>query len=96
MQSGGATVREYVSGGKVFGVAWQGQARPNLQQLLGPYYTRAMELVRADKIKRPGRHPISIHQSDMVIQMGGHQRGFTGRAYVPDMMPSAVRAEEIR
>jgi hypothetical protein len=96
MQSAGATVREYVSGGKVFAVAWQGTARPDLQQLLGPYYTRAMELVRADKLKRPGRHPISIHQSDIVFQMGGHQRGFVGRAYVPDMVPSAVRAVEIR
>jgi len=96
MQVAGATVREYVSGGKVFAVTWQGAARPDLQQLLGPYYARLTQEVQADKIKHPGRHPISIQQSDLVVQMGGHQRAFSGRAYVPNMMPAAVRAEEIR
>src|SRR5438874_1346274 len=39
MQSQAGTVREFVSpGGKVFGVAWQGQTLPNFQQVLGSYY----------------------------------------------------------
>src|ERR1700761_2356894 len=37
--STGSKVREYVSpSGAVFGVAWEGELPPDLQQLLGPYY----------------------------------------------------------
>src|SRR5580698_222394 len=40
----GGKVREYVSpGGAVFGVAWEGQFPPNLEQLLGPYYAQAQQ-----------------------------------------------------
>jgi hypothetical protein len=95
--TGGTTVREYISPeGKVFGVAWQGAARPDLQQLLGTYYQSVVQAVQAEKAQHPGRHPISIQQPGLVVQMGGHQRAFSGRAYLPSMMPSAVRAEEIR
>ncbi len=35
----GTVVREFASPqGAVFGVAWEGQFKPDLQQLLGPYY----------------------------------------------------------
>jgi hypothetical protein len=95
--SGGTTVREYISPeGKVFAVAWQGPARPDLQQLLGTYYETVVQALQADKAQHPGRHPISIQQPGLVVQMGGHQRDFSGNAYVPALMPSAIRAEEIR
>lgn len=94
---GGTTVREYVSPqGKVFAVSWQGPVRPDLQQLLGPYYQQAVQAVQQDKAQRVGRRPISIQQPNLVVQMGGHQRAFSGRAYLPDMVPNAVAKEEIR
>jgi len=96
MQSGAATVREYVSDGKVFAVSWQGQARPDLKQLLGSYYPQLQQAVQAEKVQRAGRHPISIQQGGVVLQMSGHQRAFTGRAYVPNMMPATVRAQDLR
>ena len=41
------TVREFVSpAGIVFGVAWEGQFTPDLQQLLGPYYQQAKQACR--------------------------------------------------
>src|SRR5512147_1895452 len=87
----GSTVREYVSPqGRVFAVAWEGPVRPDLQKLLGPYYQQAVQAVQASKAQRVGRRPISIQQPNLVVQMGGHQRAFSGRAYVPDMVPSAV------
>jgi len=95
--SAGTTVREYVSPeGKVFGVSWQGPARPDLQQLLGSYYQRASDLVQQQKSQRNGRHPISVSEPDLVVQMGGRQRAFAGRVYVPSLMPSNVTAQEIR
>ena len=93
----GTKIREYVSPeGKVFGVAWQGPARPDLQQLLGSYYARASQLVQQEKAQRNGRHPISIQQPDLVVQMGGHPRDFNGHVYVPSLTPSNVSAQEIR
>jgi len=93
----GTTIREFVSPeGKVFGVSWSGPVRPDLQQLLGSYYQRASQLVQQDKAQRNGRHPISISQPDLVIQMGGHQRAFSGHVYVPSLTPANVTAQEIR
>jgi hypothetical protein len=95
--TGGATVREYVSPeGKVFGVAWQGPQRPDLQQVLGTYYQQMVDTVRAEKMKHPGRHPVSLHTPGLVVEMSGHQRAFSGRAYVPDMVPSTVQPHDIQ
>lgn len=89
----GTTVREFVSPeGKVFGVAWQGQTLPNFQQVLGSYYDQF-----ASNVPRQRKHgPITVRTPGLVVQSGGHMRALTGRAYVPEMMPSGVKAEEIQ
>jgi hypothetical protein len=87
------TVREYVSAGKVFGVVWQGAGHPDMRQLLGSYFE---QYERAIQNKRPGRGPLTVQQPGLVVQSAGHARSFVGRAYVPDMLPSDVRAEDIR
>src|SRR5690348_16164022 len=94
MQIGaGTTVREFVSPqGRVFGVSWQGPVRPDLQQVFGSYY---QEFLRAAPTRRV-RGPITIETPNLVIQSGGHMRALTGRAYVPAMLPSNVKAEEIK
>lgn len=93
----GTAIREYVSpAGKVFGVSWEGPVRPDLQQLLGSYYQRASQLVQQQKAQRSGRHPIFVQQPDLVVQMTGHQRAFSGRVYIPNLVPSNVTAQEIR
>lgn len=91
--SSGTTVREYVSpAGKVFAVSWQGPWLPDLQQLLGPYFAD----YTAAQNHRQSRGPLRIHQSNLVVQSSGHMRSFIGRAYIPDMMPAGVRAEDIQ
>jgi len=94
---GGITVREYVSQqGKVFGVSWEGPARPDLRQLLGQYYEEFVQAVEAAKSQQVGRRPLDIQEPDLVVQFSGHQRAYTGRAYAPQMVPSGMSAEEIR
>ena len=89
----GTMVREFVSqDGKVFGVSWQGPSRPDLQQLLGPYYDE----YRRSAPTRRSFHPVTIQTPNVVVQFGGHPRALTGRAYVPVMVPEGVRVEEIR
>jgi hypothetical protein len=89
----GNVVHEFVSpDGKVFGVAWGGQSRPDLKQLLGSYYDE----YRSNAPTRLTHHPVTIRTGDLVVQFGGHQRALTGRAYLPALIPSGVRIEEIK
>ena len=89
----GIVVREFVSAqGKVFGVAWEGPSRPDLEQVLGAYYAQFTKNASA----RRAHGPVSITAPGFVLQSGGHQRALTGRAYVPEMVPTGVSIEEIK
>src|SRR5271165_3429959 len=91
----GVVVREYVSpAGAVFGVAWEGQFPPDLQQLLGPYYEQARQAAQAGE--RHGRAPISIETPGLVVQQTGHPRSFHGQAYIPQLIPQGVQSSDIR
>jgi hypothetical protein len=93
----GTTVREYASpSGKIFAVAWQGPWLPNMRQLLASYFAQYEEALQAGGPARAGRRPLLIEQPGLVVQSGGHMRSFSGRAYIPQMMPQGVRAEDIR
>jgi Protein of unknown function (DUF2844) len=93
----GTTVREYVSpSGKVFAVAWQGPWPPDMQQILANYFDRYKQAAQAQMNSRAGRRPLNVEQPGLVIQAGGHMRSFTGRAYIPEMLPQGVTAEAIR
>jgi hypothetical protein len=94
MQTDSSTVvREFVSPeGKVFGISWQGPTRPDLQQMLGNYYS---EFAAARPVRRM-HGPVTIRTQNLVVQSGGHMRALTGRAYVPAMVPADVRLEDIK
>ena len=93
----GVVVREYVSAeGKVFAIGWNGPWMPDLRQLLGGYFEQYVQAAKAQNAARPGRRPLMIEQPGLVVEVGGHPRAFTGRSYVPEMLPAGVRAEEIR
>ena len=91
----GGVLREYTGpNGKVFAVAWQGQARPDLRQALGPYFDR----LNADNPPRTrgGRHiPLTSNRDDLVVRSGGHSGAFWGVAYVPGMMPAGVSPTDL-
>ena len=94
----GTTVREYASpSGKIFAVAWQGPWLPNMRELLATYFAPYEQALRTAAVQsRSGRRPLVIEQPGLVVQSGGHMRSFAGRAYIPQMMPQGVRAEEIQ
>ena len=90
-------VREYVSAdGRVFGVAWQGLFMPDLSQLLGSYLQQYSAGVEQEHAKGPGRRPLIINQPGLVVESSGRMRAYYGRAYVPDMLPEGVQAQEVR
>ena len=89
----GSLVREFVApAGAVFAVAWTGPTMPDLRQVLGSYFDRYVAAVA----QRRMRGPVLIEQPGLVVQSSGHMRAFTGKAYVPDAVPSGVSIEEIR
>jgi Protein of unknown function (DUF2844) len=93
----GNVVREFVSAdGRVFGVAWHGPSMPPMQQILGTYFQQFSAGVQAHHAAHVGRRPLNILQPGLVVQSGGHPRGFFGRAYVPGMLPQGVTADQIR
>lgn len=86
-------VREYVGpDGKVFGVTWRGQFRPNLREILGDSY----ETYLAAAKPRAGRAPVILSLPGLYLYMGGRPRAFYGRAYLPDRVPQGVSPDEIR
>jgi hypothetical protein len=89
----GAVVKEYASpAGTVFGVSWQGPSAPDLRQLLGNYFDPYVQAMQ----KRARHGPRVVHESGLVIVVGGHQRAISGKVYVPAMVPSGVAAEQIQ
>lgn len=91
------TVREFVSpAGKVFGVAWQGPTRPDLHQLLGTYFDQFIQAAQNQKSKTKSRGPLFINEPGLVVHSSGHQGYFVGQAYLPQMLPANVQAQEIQ
>ena len=90
----GTVVKEYVSpAGMVFAVSWKGPWLPDLQQVLGRYFEQH---AAAAKTKGGGPGPRVTQQPGLVVQSGGHMRAFFGQAYVPQMLPRGVLAEDIQ
>ncbi len=94
------TVREFVSpSGIVFGVAWEGQFKPDLQQLLGPYYQQAQQAQQeasSAQQQHRRRGPVAIETPGLVMYESGHVRSFQGQAYIPQLVPQGVKASDIR
>ena len=90
----GHVVKEYVSpAGRVFAVSWQGPTIPDMQQIIGTYFE---QYIRAAQARHGGHGPLLIELPELVVQQGGHMRAFSGKAYVPQLLPQGVSAEAIR
>lgn len=88
------SVRQYANpDGKVFGVAWDGQTKPDLSQVLGPYFTRYTNAAAGRIMTRQIRN---IDQPDFVLRVSGHMRHFTGSAWVPGLVPADVDPAEMK
>ncbi|HEX3343729.1 MAG TPA: DUF2844 domain-containing protein [Polyangiaceae bacterium] len=86
----GVVVEEYVSpAGAVYAITWRGPRMPDLRELLGSYFSRLAAHPRA------GHHRMSVTGADLVVRSSGHRRSFTGRAWVPSLVPSGVDVEAV-
>jgi hypothetical protein len=95
--SSGTMIREYVnSSGTVFAVGWDGPWLPDLRQVLGDHFDRYQAAMQSRQHARTARGAVVIDEPGLVVQMSGHPRAFTGRAYVPALLPAGVQLESIR
>jgi Protein of unknown function (DUF2844) len=92
----GMRVREYLTrDGTVFAVTWDGPVVPDLRTLLGPSFESYIKGLAA--IKQPGTHrSLRLASSTLVVESGGHMRAYSGRAYLPLMVPAAVSPANLR
>jgi hypothetical protein len=87
-------VREFVSpAGVVFAVAWKGPFLPDLRQALGAYFEPYRTALSA---KRANHTHASIDMAELVVHSAGHQRSFSGQAYLPRLLPPGVAASDLR
>ena len=90
----GTVVREFVGpAGTVFGVAGQGPIKPDLQRLLGASFQR---FVAAARVPHGDDRSLTVRDPDLIVDSGGRMRNFTGRAYLPDLVPASVSVGDIR
>ena len=91
----GVHVREYLTAdGKVFAVSWHGPFIPDLQQMLGSYYSRYAQAASAQHAG--GHRHLRIEQPELVVESNGRMRAFNGRAWDPALLPPNFTAADIR
>lgn len=92
----GISVHEYLdSTGFVFAVEWSGPALPNLNVLLGNYFSPYSAGLAA--LAMPGRQrAVRIVSADLVVRTAGHLRAYRGVAYLSDRIPVGVTLGDLR
>jgi hypothetical protein len=90
----GISVREYLNrDGIVFALSWSGPVPPDLKQLLGAHFTIYAAALAA--VAHPGIHrSVRVESSGLIVDLGGHLRAYSGRAYLAALMPAGVTAAE--
>lgn len=99
----GTVINEYVSAdGRVFAVSWHGQFPPSMQQILGTYFDEYVAALKAQaqlnqtQPRVYGHRPLNLQLPGLVVQTGGSIGAYSGRAYIPDMLPQATIVGQIR
>jgi len=86
----GTQVRELVDNhGRVFAVAWQGTAVPDLRQLLGVAFRT---VVAAAQTPHGGHHQLVFTRDDLVYRAQGTQRFLRGSAWLISRLPAGLTA----
>lgn len=90
----GVTIREYVlPTNVVFAVTWRGPVRPDISALLGSYLPN---FTSAGQARARGTGPLIEHHGDFHVESAGRPGQFFGKAYLPRLVPTNVRMEELQ
>lgn len=89
-------VSEYADlGGRVFAISWRGPVLPDLNALLGDYFSTFK--TETTRIRLTGQRgaPVHIEREDVVIRSQGRMGHFLGHAYAPDLIPAGVNVTDV-
>jgi hypothetical protein len=91
----GIRIREFLNeNGIVFAVTWTGPVLPDLPRLMGARFADYATALAA--LKHPGlRRSLRVALADVIVESGGHLRAYSGRAYLPALIPSGVSLSEL-
>jgi len=89
----GTVLHEYLAAGRVFAVSWRGPLMPDLQQVLGGHFARYAQAAVHPAIRH---RLVTINDPDLVVSSTGHMRAFSGRAWVPSLLPAGFSLSDIR
>jgi hypothetical protein len=81
----GVVVREYVAGGTVYAIVWSGARPPDLRELLGSYFSKLSGASGGGS-----HHRMSIRGEDFRVETMAHRGSFSGRAWLPSLVPAGV------
>ncbi|MDR5854294.1 DUF2844 domain-containing protein [Caballeronia sp. LZ062] len=91
----GIVVREYVdSAGTVYAVSWRGPAMPNVEALLGAYFSRFRDGASATA-GDAGLHAARVSNGNLMVENRTQLREFSGRAWLASALPAGVSAADI-
>ena len=89
----GVTIREYVlPTNVVFAVTWQGPVRPDMNALLGSYFSH---FSNTGEGRTRGTGPLIEHSGDFHIESAGRAGYFFGKAYLPRLVPANVIVSDL-
>ncbi|MEI8325132.1 MAG: DUF2844 domain-containing protein [Betaproteobacteria bacterium] len=92
----GTTVREYAdAAGIVFAVSWNGPVLPDLNELLGGYFTTFESHTEQNRRAGLRRAPVTLSQDGLVLRSMGRMRSFSGSAYAPALIPTGVSIHDV-
>lgn len=89
----GTTVNVYIDARsrRIFAYTWQGPTAPNLDTLLGQYAAvwhsgaAALHAAGGDEL-----HAARVETPSVIVETGGHMRGYVGRAWLPGALPVGI------
>lgn len=91
----GTQIKEYANADNaVVAVSWQGPTLPNLKDLLGKYFQPFAD--RPKTGNAVNHHSAELKTDDLVVQSQGRMRSFSGRAYLPKLLPADFNLDQIK
>jgi hypothetical protein len=85
----GTVVHEYLSpAGAVYAITWRGPRMPDLRTMLGPYFAQL-----SHARMKGSHHDATLTGTDFVLRSAGHGNNFSGRAWVPSLVPAGVAVD---
>jgi hypothetical protein len=92
----GTTISEYATpAGLVFALSWQGPFMPDLNSLLGTYFSAFKAETDATRATRNIGTPVGVDTGKLVVRSSGRMRYYTGYAYATDLIPGGVNITDV-